>query len=54
MKSRFLVLAIPEEEAMEEELPREDTLAEIPPLLFSSVVDLVWVNPSKSLDDYSF
>ena len=56
MKSRFLVFAIPEEEAMEEELPREDTLADIPPLLtaFSSVVDLVWVNPSKSLEDYSF
>ena len=43
VKSRFLVFAIPEEEAMEEELPREDTLADIPPLLtaFSSVSDLV-------------
>jgi hypothetical protein len=56
VKSRFLVFAIPEEEAMEEELPREDTLADIPPLLtaFSSVSDFVWVNPSKSFDDYSF
>ena len=36
------MFAIPEEEAMEEELVREETLADIPPLLtaFSSVSDL--------------
>jgi len=39
----FLVFAIPDEEPMDEELPREETLADIPPLLIpaSSVVDLV-------------
>jgi len=56
VKSWFLGRAIPVEAAMEEELVRDDTLADIPPLMtaFSSVSDLVWVNPSKSFDDYSF
>lgn len=59
MKSKFLVLAIPDEEAIEDEEPREDTLADIPPLLTpaalsSPLVLLDTVNPSKLFELCSF
>ena len=60
MNNIFLVFAIPEEDAMDEEEPMEETLADIPPLLTpaaasSLLVVLVYVpNPSKLLLDYSF
>jgi len=43
VKSMFFVLAIPEDDPIEDELPRDETLADIPPLFIaaSSVVDLV-------------
>ena len=60
VNSMFLVFAIPDDDANDEDEPREDTLADIPPLLTpapasSLLVLLVCVpSPSKLLLDCSF